>query len=117
MNVKHVWPRTYEALSSELKEIKLQLAVDGLRTLQKRWNETLALEEQLDTQQRSVKDELSEAEQALDELQQILHDRGSKDASLNERYRRTSIVERLNSTAMVVREKRSNYLSEAERSG
>lgn len=108
--------RTYEALSSELKEIKLQLAVDDLRILQKRWNETLALEEQLDTQQCSVKDELSEAEQALDELQQILHDRGSKESSLNERYRRAQAsFERLNSTAMVVREKRSNYLSEAER--
>ena len=108
--------RTYETLSAELQEVKLHLAVDNLRVLQKRWDSTLAQESELTNQQQQVKEELAQTETALDELQQTLHDRGSQESTLNDRYRRAQAVfERLNSMAMVVREKRSGFLSEAER--
>lgn len=108
--------RTYETLSAELQEVKLHLAVDNLRVLQKRWDSTLAQESELTNQQQQVKEELAQTEKALDELQQTLHDRGSQESTLNDRYRRAQAVfERLNSMAMVVREKRSGFLSEAER--
>lgn len=108
--------RTYETLSAELKEVKLQLAVDDLRVLQKRWDETVAQEGELSAEQQRVKDELAQAEKTLDELQQTLHDRGSQESTLNDRYRRAqACFERLNSTALVVREKRSGFISEAER--
>lgn len=108
--------RTYEALSAEMKELKLQLAVDDLRCLQKQWDDTLLKEKTLTSEQLQVKEELEVAEKALDDLQQTLHDRGSKELELNERYRRAQAsFERLNSTAMLVREKRSHFLSETER--
>ncbi len=108
--------RTYEMLSAEVKDLRLQLAVDDLRGLQKRWDDVLAQEKGLDEQQQQLKNELEEAEKALDALQQTLHERGSKELELNERYRRAqACFERLNSTAMVLREKRSHFLSETER--
>ena len=108
--------RTYETLSAELKEVKLQLAVDDLRVLQKRWDATLSQEGELSAEQQRVKEELAKAEKTLDELQQTLHDRGSQESTLNDRYRRAqACFERLNSTALVVREKRSGFISEAER--
>ncbi len=108
--------RTYETLSAELQEVKLHLAVDNLRVLQKRWDSTLAQESELTNQQQQVKEELAQTEKVLDELQQTLHDRGSQESTLNDRYRRAQAAfERLNSMAMVVREKRSGFLSEAER--
>ena len=59
---------------------------------------------------------MTKAEASLDALQQKLHERGSQESSLNERYRRAQAsFERLNSTAMVVREKQHGFLSEAER--
>ena len=108
--------RTYEALSAEMKDLKLRLAVDDLRGLQKRWDDTLAQEQALNSEQQQVKEELEAAEKVLDELQKTLHERGSKELELNERYRRAQAsFERLNSTAMVVREKRSHLHSETER--
>lgn len=108
--------RTYETVSAELKEVKLGLAVDDLRSLQKRWDETLSLEADLDAKQRVAKGQLDAAEATLDELQRTLHERGDQESTLNDRYRRAQAsFERLSSTAMVVREKRSNYLAEVER--
>ena len=108
--------RTYQTLSAELQEVKLHLAVDDLRVLQKRWDETLAQEAELEKSQQVTKEEMTKAEASLDALQQKLHERGSQEGSLNERYRRAQAsFERLNSTAMVVREKQNGFLSEAER--
>lgn len=108
--------RTYQALSAELADLTLQLAVDDLRALQDRWDATLAREAELGDVQGRAKEELAHAEEALDALQQKLHDRGSRENNLNERYRRVqSSFEKLNSTGLVVREKRSGFLTEVER--
>ena len=51
-------------------------------------DDTLLKEKTLTSEQLQVKEELEVAEKALDDLQQTLHDRGSKELELNERYRR-----------------------------
>lgn len=108
--------RLHKELSEELAELKLQIAVDDLRVLQSKWDGILSSESELLASQESAKKELDESERALDELQRQLHQRSNAESSLNERYRRAQAsFERLNSTAMLLREKRSGYLSEVER--
>ena len=108
--------RLHEQLSSELSDLRLGLAVDDLRVLQKRWDETLESEKALEAQQAQLKEELASSEAVLDGLQGELHKRSSQESSLNGNYRRAQAsYERLNSTAILLQEKRTGYLSEAER--
>jgi chromosome segregation protein len=106
----------HEQLAAELAGLKLNIAVDDLRKLQKRWDELLENESSLEQQQAQLKVELESSEAALDELQQKLQHRSSEESNLNSHYRRAqSAFERLNSTNILLREKRAGYLSEAER--
>ncbi len=106
----------HEQLSSELSDLRLGLAVDDLRVLQKRWDETLESEKALEAQQATLKEELAASEEVLDGLQGELHKRSSQENDLNGNYRRAQAsYERLNSTAILLEEKRTGYLSEAER--
>lgn len=108
--------RLHKELSSELADLKLKIAVDDLRVLQGKWDEVIASEKELQASQESLKKELDASEAALDALQRQLHERSNQESSLNERYRRAQAsFERLNSTAMLLREKRTGYLSEVER--
>lgn len=108
--------RLHKELSSELADLKLKIAVDDLRVLQGKWDEVIASEKELQASQESLKRELDASEAALDGLQRQLHERSNQESSLNERYRRAQAsFERLNSTAMLLREKRTGYLSEVER--
>ncbi len=108
--------RLHKQLSSELADLKLAIAVDDLRVLQQKWDSVIASEKELEASQQTFRKELDESECALDALQRQLHERSNRENSLNERYRRSQAsFERLNSTAMLIREKRSGYLSEIER--
>ena len=108
--------RLHKDLSSELANLKLALAVDDLRVLQQKWDAVLASEKELEASQQTFKKELEASEHTLDALQRQLHERSNQENSLNERYRRSQAsFERLNSTAMLLREKRSGYLQEIER--
>ena len=76
----------------------------------------LFLHQKKNSKQQTFKKELEASEHALDALQHQLHERTNQENSLNERYRRSQAsFERLNSTAMLLREKRSGYLQEIER--
>ncbi len=106
----------YEELAGELAGLKLDIAVDNLRKLQQRWDELLENEEALEKRQAQLKEELDASETSLDELQQKLSNRSSEENNLNTNYRRAQAAfDRLNSTNILLREKRSGYLSEAER--
>lgn len=108
--------RLHKELSSELADLKLALAVDDLRILQQKWDAIVASEKELEASQQMLKKNLDEAEASLDALQRQLHERSNQENNLNERYRRAQAsFERLNSTAMLLREKRTGYLSEIER--
>lgn len=108
--------RLHKELSEQLADLTLKIAVDDLHVLQNKWDGVTASEKELEASQVSLKRELDDSEKALDELQQQLHQRSSQEGNLNERFRRAQTsFERLNSTAMLLREKRAGYLSEVER--
>ena len=108
--------RTYQGLADELADLRLRLAVDDLRILQEKMGTARTSEEELVRTQAAERQALSAAEAELDALQRQLQERGRAEGGLNERYRRAQgSFERLNSTAMLLREKRSGYQSEAER--
>lgn len=106
----------YQDLSAELADLKLLLSVDDLRALQKRWDETQAREGELNQQSEQLRLAVEQAEKTLEDLQQQLHDRGLLENDLNQNYRRAQAsFERLNSTIMLLREKRKNVQAELER--
>ncbi len=108
--------RLHEQLSTELSGLRLSLAVDDLRELQRRWDEILENEKALDEQQSVLKEELASSEAVLDGLQGELHERSSMENDLNGNYRRAQAAyERLSSTVILLQEKRTGYLSETER--
>ena len=108
--------RLHEQLSAKLSELRLGLAVDDLRVLQRRWDDTLETEKMLEKQQAVLKEELASSEAVLDGLQGELHERSSMETDLNGNYRRAQAAyERLSSTTILLQEKRTGYLSEAER--
>lgn len=106
----------YQDLAAELSDLKLKLAVDDLRGLQKRWDETLETESTLEAKAAELRASTEAAEAALDELQQKLAQRGAEEGTLNARFRRAQASsDRLGSARMVVREKLTGYQAEMER--
>lgn len=106
----------HRELSSELKDLRLQLAVDDLRALQARMNETQTSEKNLEASQQQAKVELEQREAELDQLQHVLQEAGSAESALHERYRYAqTLCERFNSTVLVLGEKKNIFRSEIER--
>ena len=60
---------SYQSLTSELAQVTLDLAVDDLRVLQKKWDETLASEKELAARLESQSQSVHEAEKSLQDLQ------------------------------------------------
>lgn len=107
---------TYKDLSEQLADLKLQVAVDDLRQLQKSWDNAAKTEHELTEKVETARKNLDQAEEYLDQLQQQLQTRGIKENNLNETHRRAeSSAERLNSTILVLREKRYQAQQEMER--
>lgn len=107
---------TYKDLAAQLADLKLHVAVDDLRQLQKNWDSAQAQETELTQKVGAARKALSDAEEHLDSLQQQLQTRGIKENNLNETHRRAeSSAERLNSTILVLREKRRQAQQDMER--
>ena len=107
---------TYKDLSSQLADLKLKVAVDDLRQLQKSWDGAVQNESELTKKVDTARESLTKAEENLDRLQHQLQTRGIKENNLNETHRRAeSSAERLNSTILVLREKRHQAQQEKER--
>ena len=107
---------TYKDLAAQLADLKLHVAVDDLRQLQKSWDSAQAQETELTQRVEVARKALTDAEEHLDSLQQQLQTRGIKENNLNETHRRAeSSAERLNSTILVLREKRRQAQQDMER--
>lgn len=106
----------YQDLAAELAELKLSVAVDDLRVLRSTWDRTLSREEELDRRSDEAREVLDASEAHLDELQRQLQVRGETESTLSGNHRRIQTAyERLNSTLMLLREKRRSALHELER--
>lgn len=107
---------TYQQLSAELAEVRLDLAVDDMHVLQDRWNKTLEQESALSAQETAVQERLKAAEEHLDKVQQRLQERDSTEQEVQQSFQRIQAAyERLSSTAMLLQEKRNGYQAEAHR--
>lgn len=108
--------KTHAELTERLSEYKLDLAVDDLRALQRRWDAAQTRETALLQEQGKAKDALDAAQAHVEELQKKLEDRDVKVASLGERHARAQrMVERLSSQGMVLKERRSHVVKDLDR--
>ncbi|MGN0301334.1 MAG: chromosome segregation protein SMC, partial [Anaerotardibacter sp.] len=106
----------YEQASGELAELKLKVAVDDLRLLQNKWDEILKSEETLNADLATARVNVETSEKTFDELQKQLDQRGVNESLVNSQYRGVhTINERLNSTTMLLQEKKRNAHAELER--
>lgn len=108
--------KTHAELTGRLSECRLDLAVDDLRGLQRRWDAAQVREAALLQEQDKAKDALDAAQAHVEELQKKLEERDVKVASLGERHARAQrMVERLSSQGMVLKERRNHIVKDLDR--
>ena len=97
----------YEKAHASLMDLKLALAVDDLRSLQREWEKVCDDESQVVAEVEERKAGVLEAERKVSDLQELMK-RESEDAGeLAKRHRRAAnLAERLDGAEMLVREKR-----------
>lgn len=99
--------RTYEVVAAELSDLSLRLAVDDLRALQERWQAVLAGEaeqkERLNKAQLAAYASDAQVRDLRHELQQHQDSAGQAAEGL---HRLQSAAERMDSTLLLMREKR-----------
>ncbi len=106
--------RTYQELSVQLAEVQLQLAVDDLRKLQARWDEVQQRERTLTATAEAQRAAIEAAEAVIEELQEQIRSRSVDAGELTRQHRAAaSAVEHLDSTVMVMRERKRAATSRA----
>ncbi|NPD31248.1 chromosome segregation protein SMC [Eggerthellaceae bacterium zg-1084] len=104
--------REHAAASERLDEVRLQLAVDHLRTLQGQWDRLVHDEQQADRVLDARRGAVAASERASADLQRMI-DRASEGAGELSRAQRraASASERLDSVEMLVRERARSALA------
>jgi chromosome segregation protein len=98
-------------ITSELKDLRLALAVDDLRTLQASWDGMEKREKEQDAEIELARYRLQEKERELEKFQALLEEKGLFVGDLSEQRRRLqSILERLNSGLLLLEEKGKNLV-------
>ena len=104
--------QTYEALSAELKDLELTLAVDDLRSLQNEWKSIESKEKEADSLVELARFRLNEKNKELEKFQRLLEEKGLFVGDLAEQRRRCqSALERLDSGMFLLEEKGRNMVS------
>ena len=99
--------RAYEEASARLHEVKLALAVDDLRKLQVSWGRVVETERQLETEIGQCKQQVSAAEQKVNDIQELIRAKATDASELARSQRKaTAVAERLDSAEMLLRQKR-----------
>ncbi len=99
----------YAEASEQLKDIQLILAVDDLRALKCEWDETVEREKTAEASLAASKQEVDEAEAEYERLQAKIRKESTEVASLaNKQTRVASLVERLESTNLLISERRKS---------
>lgn len=107
--------QAYQGISSELSELELILAVDDLRMLQKKWDETLVREKEAAAAIDIAQFNANEAEQKLEKLQVLLQEKGLYVGDLTaQRGRFHMALERFESSDMLLSEKGRSVRSRLE---
>lgn len=104
--------QAYQGLAAELAELNLSIAVDDLRQLQKKWKSATQNEELLSAQLEEMKVKITEAEHKVQQLQEEIQQRSENAGEIARMHRRAqSVIERLDSTSLLLHEKQRNSLS------
>jgi len=104
--------QAYKQVSGELSELKLKLAVDDLRRLQREWDKVIAAESELAAEIEKKRGEVSQAERKVNDIQELIRRESADAGDLARKQRRASaIAERMDSTEMLVRERKRQALS------
>ena len=106
--------RTYRELAVELAEVKLQLAVDDLRALQRQWSAAEELEGRLAADIEAKRTAIDEAEAAVEALQEQIRRESVDAGELSRRFRQAAAaVERIDSAVLVMHERRRSATTRA----
>lgn len=102
----------YKDLSTEMKDLELQLAVDDLRGLESVWHEQEKREREADADVELARFRYEEKGKELEKLQRTLQEKGLFVGDLAEQRRRCqSIMERLDSNMLLLEEKGNNMVA------
>ncbi len=105
---------TYQELAGDLAEANLKLAVDDLRHLQRTWDASQVDEQRLADEAEEKKRLVEEAEAAVEELQERIQRESVDSSELARLVQRASTAsERIDSAALVIRERRRAALERA----
>lgn len=106
--------RSYRELADELAEVRLRLAVDDLRSLQRSWDACGAGEQRLADELDERKGAIDAAEEAVGQLQEQVRMESLDAGELSRSYRRAAAaVERFDSTSVLIRERRRSAMNRA----
>jgi len=101
----------YEALAEELRLAEIGLAIDDVRSLRVRWEETDKREREQDAEIELARYRLEEKERDLAKFQALLEEKGLFVGDLGEQRRRLqAVLERLNSGLLLLEEKGKNLI-------
>ncbi len=104
----------YQEVAGNLAEANLRLAVDDLRSLQEEWNSSQDAEQQLSDAVDAGKRAVEEAEAAVEDLQERIRQENADTGELSRLVQRaSSTADRIDSTALVIRERRRAALARA----
>lgn len=107
--------QTYIELSSELADIKLDLAVDDLRNMQRAWEKCKSEFELLNLEVEEKRKNVDECEVALSELQESLKRDSADTGELSKAYQSLrGAAERIDSTLLIIRDRRRQAARRAE---
>ncbi len=97
---------TFADLSARLNEITLNLAVDDLRKLQEEWKKIQQSEQNLQSRQSEKKSNIEEIEKDIEILEEHIRTESEGFGAISQLlHRGSSMVERLDSTILVIRER------------
>ncbi len=101
----------YGGLADELRQAEIGLAVDDVRALRVRWDETEKREREQDAEIELARYRLEEKERDLAKFQSLLEEKGLFVGDLGEQRRRLqAVLERLNSGLLLLEEKGKNLI-------
>ena len=99
--------QAYAEAKAELSDLKLALAVDDLRNLQKEWESICANEAALAEEVEQKRAQVTTAEQKVQDVQELLRKESVDAGELARQQRRASAtIERLDSAELLIRERR-----------
>ena len=101
----------YQEAHASLVELKIALAVDDLRRLQREWDAVCKAEAEASAQVENRREGVSAAEQKVSDLQEVMRRESEGAGDLSRRHRRAeNLAERLDSAEMLVRERRRSAI-------